>query len=238
MIVGGIPMLYSGAVVGDPYYAQRSWGLHGEGTSGGTVFTDNSPNPKTATRFGNAQTSTAQFKFGSSSMLFDGAGDYITAPSGTDFDFGTGDFTLDCWVRPAVVAGEGIYLSRQHGASGMALQLRQNGTALQLVVRGNTGLGLVVVAGGTMVTLAWQHVRACRSGNNLYLFRNGTTVGTGTTSQNLTPTISRPMVAGCTDDGAAPAGFYNGYLDEALVYKGVALSTADFTPPTAAFLDF
>ena len=31
-------------------------------------------------------------------VAFDGSNDYLTLPSGTDFAFGTGDFTVECYV--------------------------------------------------------------------------------------------------------------------------------------------
>jgi hypothetical protein len=67
----------------------------------GSAPIDESPSPKTITAVGNANNSTSVYKYGSSSMIFDGAGDSFTAPSGADFDFGTGDFTVEFWVAHA-----------------------------------------------------------------------------------------------------------------------------------------
>ena len=78
----------------DPHYANVSLLLHGDGADNGTVFTDNSHSPKTVTAYGNAKTSTAQSKFGGSSIFFDGNGDYLVSPSNSAFQFGTGDFTI------------------------------------------------------------------------------------------------------------------------------------------------
>jgi hypothetical protein len=62
--------------------------LHFDGDNASTTFLDESG--KTWTRYGDAQISTAQNKFGPSSGLFDGTGDYITTPQNADFDFGDG----------------------------------------------------------------------------------------------------------------------------------------------------
>src|SRR3989338_6322305 len=75
--------------------------LHMEGADAGTTFTDTETTPKAVTANGNAQIDTAQSKFGGASGLFDGAGDYLTIPSSSAFDFGTGNFTIDFWVRLA-----------------------------------------------------------------------------------------------------------------------------------------
>ena len=41
------------------------------------------------------------------SGYFDGTGDYLTVPSNAAFQFGTGDFTIECWVnKPAAANGQ------------------------------------------------------------------------------------------------------------------------------------
>ena len=79
--------------------------LHFDGADAATTIVDSSGNGRpNGTAFGNAQIDTAQKKFGTASLLLDGAGDYITIPASTDFDFGAGDFTIDCWIRRANTA--------------------------------------------------------------------------------------------------------------------------------------
>jgi len=74
--------------------------LHCDAADASTTFTDSSAAGHNFTAAGNAQIDTAQFKFGTSSALFDGTGDYINDATGSsDFAFGTGDFAVDFWVR-------------------------------------------------------------------------------------------------------------------------------------------
>lgn len=54
--------------------------------------------PKSITRGGSAIIKTAQSKFGSSSAYFNGTTDYIQPSNSYDFNFGSGDFTIDCWA--------------------------------------------------------------------------------------------------------------------------------------------
>ena len=61
----------------EPYFHNNSLLLHGDGTNGSTTFKDDSINNHTITAYGNAQISTAQSKFGGSSIYFDGNGDYL-----------------------------------------------------------------------------------------------------------------------------------------------------------------
>ena len=75
--------------------------LHGNGQNGGTVFTDSSLNNFTLTRAGNTITSTAQFKYGTASILFDGSGDYLSLGYNSAIDLIGSSFTIECWVRPS-----------------------------------------------------------------------------------------------------------------------------------------
>lgn len=43
--------------------------------------------------------------YSSGAMTFDGTDDYITCPSSSNYAFGTGDFTLEVWVKPLTVTG-------------------------------------------------------------------------------------------------------------------------------------
>jgi hypothetical protein len=74
-----------------------------EGVDGSTSFVDESPSGHTLTAVGNAQVDTAQSRFGASSGLFDGNGDYISVLDSNDFSFGAGDFTIETRVRFNVV---------------------------------------------------------------------------------------------------------------------------------------
>jgi len=73
--------------------------LHSDTTDGDTTFVDSSDSGHTVTAAGNAQHSTAQAKFGNTSMYFDGnATTRLTLSDSSDFEF-DGDFTIDFWVN-------------------------------------------------------------------------------------------------------------------------------------------
>ncbi|MGY8868033.1 MAG: hypothetical protein ACKVJK_20705, partial [Methylophagaceae bacterium] len=60
---------------------------------------------KNQSAVGAAQLSTTQKKFGSASLLLDGDADYVSMGANDDFGFGTGDFTLECFIRLDNVSG-------------------------------------------------------------------------------------------------------------------------------------
>jgi len=83
---------------------------------GATSFKDASQYSQTITTAGNVKstTGTTTIKFGLNSTYFDGTGDYLALPAGSMWDFGTGDFTIDCWVYRT---GEGTVFGVPNRAS-------------------------------------------------------------------------------------------------------------------------
>jgi hypothetical protein len=225
-------------VAGDPYFANVSLLLHGDGPNGSTTFVDSSPSPKTVMAFGNAQISTAQSKFGGSSILFDGSGDYLSAGASSDFSFGTQDFTVEAFIRMSSFAN---YFNSIAGTRGGPMN---SSTGWSFAVFGNntpgsfTDRSLYFYTNGQVQTAdnsislnTWHHVAVTRSGSTLRLFIDGQLLTTTTNTQNLTNTT---MLIGAS---ASNAEFFNGYIDDLRITKGVARYTANFTPPTNPFPD-
>jgi hypothetical protein len=225
---------YSG-LDGDPYYNYVSLLINGDGASGTTQVTDRSPNPKVITTYGNAQISTAQSKFGGSSLYFDGTGDYLSIPTDTAFDVGNLDFTMEAWVYTLTVSGLHAIWGYANGSASntnYAYQMLQNngsGWYHQLVV-GGTQYG-PSTAGGSVTANQWIHVAFVRSGTNLLSFINGTLVATTSVGAVV---ANNP--AGSVLHIGQVHGFYpwNGYMEDLRFTRGIARYTTSFTPPVTA----
>ena len=207
--------------------------LHFDGTDGSQIIVDEASHTWTAV--GNAQLDTAQAKFGSSSLLLDGTGDYLTGDGGSDFAFGTGAFTIDFWVRVNVLGTTTVfYDSRPSGVEGFYIAIYKN-TANQLRVRINT---LTQISGTTALTSGqWHHIAFTRSGTNTRLFLNGVQEGGTFTADgnSYLNGASRPTIGG---DGNAPnTNLLAGAFDEIRVIKGTALWTSNFSPPSAPYIE-
>jgi hypothetical protein len=223
-------------VPNDPSFAFNSLLLHGNGTNGSTVITDSSGSPKAVTAVGNAQISTAQSKFGGSSIAFNGTNSYIQSASNTAFSYGTGDFTIEFWAYLNSTADQAFYETQLVGGIGT----RANGFVFVLssgklnVFSGGTFRG----ASTTSVTsLAWHHIALVRSGNTFTYYLNG--VNDGSFSALVNPAINvtdSSFLCGRLTDTAGY--FLNGYIDDLRITKGVARYTSNFTPPTLPFPDF
>jgi hypothetical protein len=180
---------------------------------------------------GNAQVSTTQAKWGTTSMYFDGTGDYLILPASQNTAFGTGDLTIEFWIYYASASGNYIIFDSR------GTNVAQAGIAI------NTGSGSIFVNNGTSNIItgtaptanAWHHIAFSRSGSSNKLFIDGTQAGsTATSSTNYATGYVTGI--GTTLDSAYTASYYlNGYIDDLRITKGYARYTSNFTAPTAAF---
>jgi hypothetical protein len=226
----------------DPFYSSVSLLLHGDGANNGIVFSDNSPSPLAITRVGNTVTSTAQSKFGGSSLLFDGNGDALTAPNtGSVFSFSANSYTMEAWIRPAALTGNKVILSVSAAIASFfgVIYLAQQGTELLWGCRPNTGSQFVeeTSQGGTLITTDFQHVALSVNAGAAKCFLNGTQVGVDKTF--VTPAFTPVGVGvGNSPNLFSSAESFNGYIDEARVTKGVSRYNANFTPSPDPFPNF
>ena len=212
----------------DPFRSQVSLLLHGDGTNGSTTITDSSPTPKTVTAFGNAQISTAQSKFGGSSIAFDGTGDYLTTSQNNDFTVGTGDFTIEFWVWVPAIPTTGfpaICISNSATPiNQLFINFRNNNT-----IALTTGFSVFAVSPGIAAS-TWSHIAVVRSSGNTVAYTQG--IGGSPVACSIDFAGNAFFIG-----GAASGNWINGYIDDFRITKGVARYTSNFTPPTAPFPD-
>lgn len=213
----------------DAHYASVVLLLHGEGADGSTTATNNASNGLTLGANGNAQVDTAQFKYGSASLLYDGNGDFWTIGNHADFNFGTGDFTIECFVRfNGVGTAQALASTYQNSTNGWSLEL----SSAKMIFNA-TGDGVDLQGTSTLTTNTWYHVAVSRTGTTLKLFVDGTEEHSVTNSANITSTA----VFATGRLGGLGADYMDGWIDEMRITKGVGRYTANFTVPAAAFPD-
>lgn len=217
------------AITADTHYSNVSLLLHGNGSNGSTSIVDSSQSPKTISVVGNAQISTAQSKFGGSSLYFDGSGDYLSVPHNTAFSIQSGDFTLDAWVYLPVGGAESYILSKRDATSsinGWGWRINATNTLQFYYVAGSSLTSTV-----TVQSSMWNHIATVRSGTTLTHYINGTSAGSSTISSGVENT-STTLKVGTSNDLTT---FFNGYIDELRIVKGEALYKSSFAPPTTAY---
>ncbi|NBV50273.1 hypothetical protein EBR78_03500 [bacterium] len=210
--------------------------MRGEGTNNSALFEDSSVYLNHITKRGSPVISTAQSKFGSSSLFFPGGENYLRLPNVGGL--GSGDFTLEMWVYPqehgGSVAGGQLIGTTDGSTTGWSFNLGESKDRLRLIsnVTGSWRDELVVNPGGGLDLNQWAHVALVRKGDKLSIFKNGTLVGSSTGfSGKVFP--QRTVVIGRFHDGGTVRHF-KGYIDEVRLTQGTALYDANFTPSTSS----
>ena len=164
-------------------------------------------------------------------VSFNGTTAYLSVPYSSNFEFGSGDFTVECWMYSAGVNLQGV-MAFPHNAGNYAqvLIFGQSASSLALYSSSN-GTSWDVSSGisiGTINLNAWNHVAVSKSGSSIRLFMNGILQNTVTFAGTFAGTYDSCLIGDTTGNNN-----YSGSLSNVRVVKGTAVYTANFTPPQA-----
>ena len=207
-------------------------------------FTDSSSSSHTITANGDVSNTRAQKKIGSSSIYFDGSGDYLsTASSGMGL---TGDYTIECWFNTASSTSDNGIISNKYNNSSFngnfSLRLNDGGNSNDIAFRPYNGTvaegGLVTSSTGAWSDNTWTHVAVVKSGSgtgNVKMYIDGSLAGTssGESSSTILGNAG-DLNIGRQESASAGTNYLNGYMDEIRI-SNTARYTSSFTPSTTAF---
>jgi len=200
---------------------------------------DKSQTTKKVQLFADTKSSTAQYKFLSSSIYFDGTGDYLKTSSSGNF-LAEGPWTQEMWLRLAGTgAGQQIGPAFGGGTAGwnsstghqwLLYTHSSAGFVAQYYGTNNTHNTITIASSAPFTANTWHHWAISWDGTTLRFFMDGTSVHTTTSF------IPNTMTATHTELGRMPDNSYysQAYYSDVRITKGLARYTANFTAPTAA----
>ena len=230
----------TGSTVGDVHFPNVKLLMPFNGSNGATSASDLSNKNNTSSFSADAQISTAQSKFGGSSLAFDGTGDKITIGDSYWNDaISTGDFTIEYWLRINVQSTSQRTITNYSGSTNGWGMYYSSSNYLDFFWRHSSSwYYLNNEGGGTKSAIpndTWTHVAVTRSDNTWRLFLNGTAENTRTGLAHTIVTSSQnQLTLGCRPDTSTQ--FLNGYIDDLRITVGEARYTSNFTAPTTAHL--
>lgn len=194
---------------------------------------------------GNAQVSTAVKKWGTSSMYFDGSGDYLVIPpniqnylSGNQTTATNKDFTIEFWFYSVNTSINSTIFLRRASANPLGIAISQLANASLFFGVGDSGTGaweVTYTSGTNAFTInTWNHIALTRQGTTYRFFLNGTQLYTAAPSAFVIAGDTLPMYIATNGTEASQFPF-NGYIQDFRFTVGAARYQGAFTPPTAAF---
>jgi hypothetical protein len=199
---------------------------------------DLGPSWRPATLYGTPTISTTTKKLGLGAVELDGVTDSLAYAASSDWNFGSGAFTISGYVYvPSGSVGDPYLVIASTDSPS------DRGWRLEAYTTGLAGLGFAFRTydgGGSVLTTlqtpedydrdTWIHVAVSRDGNNWRLFVDGfiedesTTAGTINASSNV-------LRIGARDTGSGLSDYMKGFLDELEIEKGYARYVDTFAPP-------
>lgn len=187
---------------------------------------------------GNAQVDTAQSALGTRSLLLDGTGDWASTPHHANFVFGSGDWAVEQFVRPA--ANGAIERISGKANAGLAaadtewyIEKLADNTVRALVSNGSAFTTLT--SSQTVLAGAFTFVALCREGNTLRLYV-GTALADSDTFTGAVNSVATAdlRVGAAGEDTNDPLA---GWIDNFSLSVGTSrFSGSTIVPPTQHYL--
>jgi hypothetical protein len=145
-------------------------------------------------------------------LSFDGVNDYVEIPDNAALNFGSGDFSIDAWIRTTQTSGINVILDkREQQPKGYSLYCYNGSLGLQLAIGGNYanyGSNAYVADGN------WHHIAVTvdRTSNIIGWFLDGQPKASNANPLAGSLTNTSPLRLGVRS--FVLSGYWNGELDE------------------------
>ena len=156
-------------------------------------------------------------------------------PSSTDYDFDSGDFTIEGWFLTSSATYDYSMVSRWDTSANQYWNFwLDNGIAkFDWKSSGTT----YSVSGNWQLTHEadgkWNHMAVVRNGDVFSIYVNGQRVGTTTQAGSVDGGGTQELWIGGDKSNGSGTNWWDGHLNDIRVYKGVAKYTAEFLPEVA-----
>ena len=158
------------------------------------------------------------------SISFNGTSRYLSTPSSSANNFGTGDFTVEMWVNPTALSTYNMLFVV--GTNYLCLLWGLTSSVYGL----NAYNGVQNITSNAVTTPInqWAHVAFVRLSGTMYFYINGVALGSSGFSSAFGSTTNATIGF---STGYPGQYYYNGLISNLRVVNGTAVYTAAFTPP-------
>ena len=164
--------------------------------------------------YGDAQESTTQTKYATTSIKFDGTGDYAVS-EGDHFKVRTGAFQFEAWVRWTSGAGGIFHAAQASIGSGNQAATGTFALAVSLNNKWNIYHNTATEINSVVSADTWYHVAYLRQSGKRYVFINGVEVLSAADTYDYSATDTFNL------GGYYNTGFlFNGYIEDARFLSG------------------
>jgi hypothetical protein len=182
------------------------------------------------TAYGNQVSFTTPAYVAAGALSFDGNGDYAKIPDNANLDFGTGDFTVEAWVKKNVLtsgwSNNSIIGKWNHGGFPgtnewlLSTSTTSDNNLPNFIIEGTNGVAYQCPGTTSMALNTWYHIAAVREGGAMKIYVNGNLENTISIPANLAiNNVGRDMTLGAIAFQNGGPIYTNGAVDEIRIWK-------------------
>jgi len=189
-------------------------------------------------------------KYYGNSLYLDGSNDYLAFQNSSSFNVINESYTIEMWINPFTMVGNnGMLLSLYNESNGRGSYFtRIDSTGFVRFGESPTGssdqLLILDTPTGIVTSGVWNHLAFVKDApsQTKAILVNGivrASVGSTGTVPSVYSNTQDPLMIGAFNLLSSPSGYFNGYMQDIRMYKGIAkynivgiaTGTTVFTPP-------
>ena len=159
-------------------------------------------------------------------LVFNGNGPYVSLPKSTDFDFNTGDFTVENWIYMTPTNESSVYISLNVIGSNYAAFRMEHYNGRLYLSHSYDGTSYVNAGNFVFTRNAWQHIVVSRIDGSAVVYVNGVS--------KLTYSLPGSLIAQQNSQignlGRSNSYYsFSGNIATTKIYKGKGLTSTEVT---------
>ena len=156
---------------------------------------------------------------------------YLSLPTSEDFNYGTGDFTMECWINRGEITNDDVIFGTSVAESSATAFWYFNSSGN---LRFREGSNTYNSTDNGIAINSWNHIAVTRESGTLKIFVNGIVkLNQSGVTQTLGSSSQTFQIGRGNNAYANNAYAFKGFISNFRIIKGTALYTQDFIPPTS-----
>ena len=154
---------------------------------------------------------------------------YIDAGVSEDYNFGTGDFTVECWINRKVITNDDTIWGATvaEASTGFTWFFNSSGNLRAVMAGSYKESSSNSISAGT-----WYHIAITRASGTMQMWVDGVSKYSATVSGNIGSSTQNFIIGNSNASYAGTSYHWLGHISNLRIQKGKAEYTAAFTPPT------
>jgi len=155
---------------------------------------------------------------------------YLSLPTSEDFNYGTGDFTMECWINRGEITNDDVIFGTSVAESSATAFWYFNSSGN---LRFREGSNTYNSTDNGIAINSWNHIAVTRESGTLKIFVNGIVkLNQSGVTQTLGSSSQTFQIGRGNNAYANNSYAFKGFISNLRIIKGTALYTSDFIPPT------